>query len=119
MVVDDDSYAKYITQHHLKRLGLTNIVEANDGEMALKLLETERVNLIISDWRMPNMSGIDFFQAVKGREALKDIPFLMITVEADHVKIHEARTLGIDDCLTKPIVADVFEKKVNTLLNLG
>ncbi len=119
MIVDDDSYAKHITQHHLKRLGLENIVEASDGAVALKILETEKIDLIITDWYMPALSGLELFQAVREKEDLKTIPFLMITVEADQVKIQEARDLGIAECLTKPIVAENFEKKIKALLNLS
>ena len=78
----------------------------------------EEVDLIISDWNMPIMDGLEFFQAVKKEELTKDIPFLMVTVEDSKEKVIEAVQLGIKDYIIKPLSKTQFEQKVRTLLKI-
>ena len=116
LLVDDDNYSKYILQHHLKRMGITRFTEANDGESALAKLNGEPFDLIIADRYMPGMEGIEFFSRLQANDALKNIPFLMITMESDGVKIQEASDAGVEHYLVKPIDAESFETIVKKLL---
>ena len=78
----------------------------------------EEVDLIISDWNMPVMNGLEFLQAVKKEELTKDIPFLMVTVEDSKEKVIEAVQVGIKDYIIKPLSKTQFEQKVRTLLKI-
>ncbi|KMP11671.1 hypothetical protein UR09_02720 [Candidatus Nitromaritima sp. SCGC AAA799-A02] len=118
LLVDDDNYSKYIIQHHLKRMGITQFVEANDGESAMAKIKDESFSLIIADRYMPGIGGIDFFKSMQEDDALKNIPFLMITMESDSAKMQEARDAGIQNYLVKPISAEGFEKMVRGILNI-
>ena len=78
----------------------------------------EEVDLIISDWNMPVMDGLKFFQAVKKEELTEDIPFLIVTVEDSKEKVIEAVQVGIKDYIIKPLSKIQFEQKVRTLLKI-
>ena len=76
LVVDDFATMRRIVKGVLKQLGFENIVEAEDGSIALDTLKKEEIGLIVSDWNMPNMTGLDLLKAVKGDNGLKGIPFI-------------------------------------------
>jgi PleD family two-component response regulator len=94
------------------------IVASTNGQIALEKLKTQKADLIISDWHMPVMEGLEFYKAVKKEETLKDIPFLMVTVEDSKEKVIEAMKLGIRDYIVKPLQKSSFEAKVKTLLKI-
>ena len=79
----------------------------------------EEVDLIISEWNMPVMDGLEFFQSVKKEELTKDIPFLMVTVEDSKEKVIEAVQIGVKDYIIKPLSKTQFEQKVRTLLKIS
>ena len=83
-----------------QKLGYTNVVLSGDGEIALKELELKSFDLIISDWHMPNMDGLDFYKALSKNQKWSDIPFLLITEEKERNKVVEA---GIKEYLVKPV----------------
>jgi len=76
----------------LKSIGFSNFIEAEDGVIALKTLEKEKVDLIISDWIMPNMNGLEFLKAVKKDDRFKGIPFIMVTAEGQKGNVLEPST---------------------------
>jgi two-component system chemotaxis response regulator CheY len=116
MVVDDSSVMRQIIKNNLKQLGfeLENLFDAEDGEEALGKIE-EGVDLIISDWNMPKMTGIDFLKAVRSDGVLKEIPFLMVTSEADKEKIMEAVQAGVNQYIVKPFNANQLEEKIREI----
>jgi two-component system chemotaxis response regulator CheY len=77
LVVDDFATMRRIIKGVLKQLGFSDIIEAEDGDIALKVLQKEKVGLIVSDWNMPNMTGLDLLKAVRSDDKLKATPFLM------------------------------------------
>jgi two-component system chemotaxis response regulator CheY len=81
LTVDDFSTMRRIIRNMLRQLGYTNIVEAEDGVEALSLLQREKVDFVISDWNMPNMSGLGLLKAIQGRQP-QTIPVLLVTAEA-------------------------------------
>ena len=97
LVVDDFSTMRKIIKNVLKQIGIESVVEAENGKMALDLLKKEEVDLIISDWIMPEMTGIDFLKACKADENIKKIPFVMVTAEAQKGNIMEAIKSGVDN----------------------
>jgi two-component system chemotaxis response regulator CheY len=117
MVVDDSSVMRQIIKNNLKQLGfeLENLLDAGDGEEALTKIGVGNVDLIISDWNMPRMTGIDFLKTIRADEALKEIPFLMVTSEADKEKIMEAVQAGVNQYIVKPFNANQLEEKIREI----
>jgi two-component system chemotaxis response regulator CheY len=117
MVVDDSSVMRQIIKNNLKQLGFdqTNLLDAEDGEQALKKINEDEVDLVISDWNMPKMTGIDFLKAVRADGSLKELPFLMVTSEADKEKIMEAVQAGVNQYIVKPFNATQLEEKIREI----
>jgi two-component system, chemotaxis family, chemotaxis protein CheY len=116
LIVDDDSFARGIIRHHLARLGFKNIFEVSDGEQALATLRSARMQLVIADRYMPVLNGLELFCGIQSDPALKDIPFVMITIEDNRARIEDAAKLGICHYLVKPFNAKVFDAKVHEVL---
>ena len=79
LVVDDFATMRKVIRNLLKKIGYENVVEAEDGVMALKELKAQKVDFVISDWNMPNMTGLELLKAVRGDGDLQKTPFLMLT----------------------------------------
>jgi len=117
IVVDDSSVMRQIIKNNLKQLGFeqSNLVDAEDGEQALKKISEDAIDLVISDWNMPKMTGIDFLKAIRSDGALKELPFLMVTSEADKEKIMEAVQAGVNQYIVKPFNATQLEEKIKEI----
>ena len=115
-VVEDEKVSCEMTIELLKKMGINNIVVSTNGETALHKLKMQKADLIISDWHMPVMDGLEFYKAVRKEESLKNTPFMMVTVEDSKEKVIEALKLGIKDYIVKPLQKNSFESKVKTLL---
>jgi len=117
IVVDDSSVMRQIIKNNLKQLGfeLANLLDAEDGEEAMKRINEGGVDLVISDWNMPKMTGIDFLKSVRSDGAFKDLPFLMVTSEADKEKIMEAVQAGVNQYIVKPFNANQLEEKIKEI----
>jgi two-component system sensor histidine kinase/response regulator len=102
LVVDDFDTMRRVTVNQLKLLGASNIITANDGAEALRILHNQRVDMILSDWNMPVMTGIDLLRAVRADEKLFTLPFVMITAEAERHHVQTAVTSGVSAMLLKP-----------------
>lgn len=118
LIVDDDEFARGIIKYHLVRLGFKNIVEASDGEQALDALRSDRKDLVIADRYMPKLNGLELFCNIQTDKSLKNIPFIMITMEDNKAKIGDALKLGIRHYLVKPFNAEKFDAKVQEALQL-
>ncbi|MCL2231653.1 MAG: response regulator [Treponema sp.] len=92
-----------------------NFVEAKDGVEALTLLQAQPIHLILLDWNMPNLSGIDFLKQVRAMEEYKELPIIMVTSEAAKFNVIEALKHGATDYITKPIKLDLFKSKLAKL----
>ncbi len=118
LLVDDSSTMRKIIGRSLRQAGLdfANIFEAGDGLEALEVLEKETVDVVLSDINMPNMNGIEFLREKANREAIKDIPVLMISTETGDDIIGEAKSLGAVGSLKKPFTPDKVNEVVGPLL---
>ncbi|MZH02778.1 MAG: response regulator [Nitrospinae bacterium] len=116
LVVDDDSFARGIIRHHLVRLGFKTILEVGDGEQALATMRTAKMQLVIADRYMPVMNGIELFCGMQTDPTMKDIPFVMITMENNFEKMEDAANLGIQYYLVKPFNAEMFDSKIHEVL---
>lgn len=116
LVVDDFATMRNIMRNILRKLEFSAILEAEDGRQALATLKTSKVDLIISDWNMPNMSGLDLLQHVRAAADLKDIPFLLVTAEAQQDNIVKAVQAKVNNYIVKPFTAEILDKKLAALL---
>ncbi len=115
LVVDDFSTMRRIVRNLLKELGFANIDEAEDGVVALQKLRGSRFDFVISDWNMPNMDGMALLQNIRSDEALKKIPVLMVTAEAQKENIVAAAKAGASGYVVKPFTAVTLEEKLNKI----
>jgi len=116
MIVDDFAGMRTILKHTLHLLGYDRIVEARGGQDALLKLKNEPCNLIISDWSMPNMTGLEFLSALKEDPQLKKVPFLMITAKSERANVIEAAHAGVTHYMIKPFSAEALQKKLEAIL---
>lgn len=115
LVVDDFPTMRRIVKNLLKQIGFENIDEAEDGMQALQKLKTGQYGLVVSDWNMPNMEGIDLIRKIRQDPNLKDTPFLMVTAEAEKEKVIEAIKAGVDNYIVKPFTAEVLKEKLEKI----
>lgn len=116
MVVDDFEAMRQVISTQLRSLGVDKIVTANNGAEALRILQTQHVDILLSDWNMPVMSGLDLLKAIRSDEQLYSLPFIMITAEAEHERIEEAIACGVSGLLVKPYTIEGLATRVDKAL---
>jgi len=102
-----------IVKNVLKQINIENVVEAENGKHALNVLKSEEVDLIISDWMMPEMTGIEFLKVCKEDEEKKKIPFIMVTAEGQKDSVMEAIKSGVDNYIVKPFTPDKLKDAID------
>jgi two-component system chemotaxis response regulator CheY len=112
LVVDDFATMRRILKNILRQIGFTNISEADDGKDALTMLKKKKFDLILCDWNMPEMPGIELLRKVRADDGLKDIPFVMITAEAKKENILAAVQAGVSNYVVKPFTAETINEKL-------
>jgi len=115
LTVDDFSTMRRIIRNMLRQLGYNNVVEAEDGAEALSLLHREKVDFVISDWNMPNMSGLDLLKAIRADDNLKPLPVLLVTAEALKENVVEALKAGVNNYVIKPFTAETLKEKIDAI----
>jgi len=115
LVVDDFATMRRIVKNILKQLGYENIHEADDGTSALEVLKREKIDFIISDWNMPQMSGIELLKTVRATEAWKDLPFLMVTAEGQKENVIEAVKNKVNNYIVKPFTPETLMEKISKI----
>lgn len=116
LIVDDFATMRKVIRNLLKQGGFENVVEAEDGVAALKVLKSQQVDFIISDWNMPNMSGLELLKAVRGDDELKALPFLMVTAEALKDNVVAAVKAGVSNYIVKPFTAEVLNETIEKIV---
>jgi two-component system chemotaxis response regulator CheY len=116
LIVDDFATMRKVIRNLLKQIGFENIAEAEDGEMALKELKSQNISFVISDWNMPNMTGLELLKAVRADSALHKTPFLMVTAEALQDNVLQAVKAGVDNYIVKPFTAEVLNEKISEII---
>lgn len=119
LVVDDAAAMRGMVKRLLRELGLTNLREAENGSLALDQLKRKRAGLVVSDWNMPVMNGIDLLRAIRADAVLKETPVLMVTAEAKKENLIEALQAGVDNFIVKPFTAKTLEEKLNKIFAGG
>ena len=115
LVVDDMSTMRRIVKNVLKQIGYTDMGEAENGEEGLKKLRAGGYGLVVSDWNMPVMTGIELLRAIRADPELKHLPVLMVTAEAQKENIMEAVQAGVNNYVVKPFTAEALQEKLNKI----
>jgi len=115
LVVDDFSTMRRIVRNLLKELGFTNVQEAEDGVEALHKLRGDQFDFVVSDWNMPNMTGIELLCAIRADASLKHLPVLMVTAEAKKENIIQAAQAGASGYVVKPFTAATLDEKLKKI----
>ncbi|MBP9944622.1 MAG: chemotaxis response regulator CheY [Desulfomicrobium sp.] len=115
LIVDDFSTMRRIIKNILRQLGFNNILEADDGTSAWEVLNRDQIDFIISDWNMPQMTGIELLRKVRASEEFADLPFLMVTAEAQQENIIEAVQAKVSNYIVKPFTAETLGQKINKI----
>ncbi len=115
LVVDDFSTMRRIIKNLLRDLGFTNTSEADDGTTALPMLQSGNFDLLVTDWNMPGMQGIDLLKAVRADPNLSHMPVLMVTAEQKKEQIIEAAKAGVNGYIVKPFTAATLKEKLEKI----
>jgi len=116
LIVDDYTAMLRLLRNLLHQLGFSRVFEAADGVEALEILRSEEIGLVISDWNMDRMSGIEFLREMRADDTLKDIPFIMITAEGSSANVIEAREAGVTNFIVKPFTVETLRAKMVSVL---
>ncbi len=116
LIVDDSATMRRIIRNNLKFAGYDDAVEAGNGVEGLACLAGNPIDLIITDWNMPEMNGIEFVKAVREKDQLKQLPVLMITTVAERENIMIALAAGVTNYIVKPFDAETLKKKLDQVL---
>lgn len=116
LIVDDYKTMLRIIRNLLKQLGFNNVDEATDGSAALQKLRDKEYHLVISDWNMEPMSGMQLLMEVRADTKLKDLPFIMITAESKTENVIAAKEAGVSNYIVKPFNAATLKTKLAAVL---
>lgn len=117
LVVDDFSTMRRIVRNLLVELGFSGplIQEADDGENAMVMLKSQPFDMVVTDWNMPNMTGIDLLRAIRAEASLKGMPVLMVTAENNRDQIIAAAQAGVNGYIVKPFTAATLQEKLTKI----
>jgi two-component system, chemotaxis family, chemotaxis protein CheY len=116
LIVDDFATIRRITRNILNELGFGTVIEAEDGDVAVKILEGQKVDLIISDWNMPRMTGLDLLKWVRANSQISSVPFLMITAENQKENVVAALRAKVSQYIVKPFTPATLAEKLANIL---
>lgn len=117
LLVDDSGTMRTIQHRCLNKLGINDVVEAEDGKMALDLFTQASFDVVLTDWNMPNMDGLTLLKEIRTRN--KEIPVVMITTEAERARVVMAIQAGVSDYLVKPFTPDDLKGKLQKWVAVG
>ena len=116
LIVDDYKTMLRIMRNLLKQLNFNNVDEASDGAMALEKLRSKNYGLVISDWNMEPMTGLQLLKEVRADDRLKSMPFIMVTAESKSENVIAAKQAGVSNYIVKPFNADTLKTKMSSVL---
>lgn len=116
LVVDDFEPMRKVTSGQLRAMGANTVITANNGSEALHILQNRRVDVVLSDWNMPVMTGLDLLKAVRADARLARLPFIMITAEVARERVEEAIACGVSELLVKPYTSDRLAVRIEKTL---
>jgi len=118
LVVDDQTSVRQMTRLTLEEIGVRLIHEAENGSRAIEMASVQPLDLIISDYNMPEMDGIEFLRAVRGHPSARRVPFILVTGRGDRELVVKAAQAGANNYVVKPFTADILRKKIEQVLGV-
>lgn len=119
LVVDDSSTMRRIIRNTLERLGHTDVIEAEHGVEAWEKLSTdESVKVVITDWNMPEMNGLDLVKKIRAEQKYADMPIIMVTTEGGKAEVITALKAGVNNYIVKPFTPQVLKEKLEDVLGV-
>ncbi|MDR2096300.1 MAG: response regulator [Treponema sp.] len=116
LVVDDSRIMRNIVKNTFSQLKIPcQFMEASNGKEALQIISSQKIDLVLLDWNMPELSGIEFLKMVRAKDEYKDIPIFMVTSEAAKYNVIEALKNGATDYIIKPINEKIFQEKLSKI----
>lgn len=115
LIVDDSSTIRFMVVKILREMGCKDIIAVESAEQALPVMSTEKIDLVLLDWNLPKMAGIDFLSIIRQDSAYKKVKVLMVTTVNEKSNILKALKIGIQGYLVKPINREVLEAKVKEM----
>lgn len=120
LVVDDSSTMRRIIKNTLQRLGYEDILEAEHGLQAWEIMDTiEGIKVLITDWNMPEMNGLDLVKKVRADQRFVDIPIIMVTTEGGKAEVITALKAGVNNYIVKPFTPQVLKEKLEVVLGVN
>ena len=116
LVVDDSPTMRRIVINALHSFGYNDVVEASDGQDALAILYTEKIDFVITDWNMPNMNGLELTKAIRSDAALGSLPVLMVTTRGIKEDIVQALQAKVNNYIVKPFTPAVLKEKIQAIV---
>ncbi len=116
LVVDDSPTMRRIVINALRTFGIEEIIEAEDGQDALSKLRSDKVDFVITDWNMPNMTGLELTKAIRSDDKLKSLPILMVATRGLKQDIIEALQARVNNYVVKPFTPQVLKEKIDAVL---
>jgi len=116
LVVDDYSTMRRIIRNLLNQIGFANVDEASDGQQALTMVQAKKYGMIISDWNMEPMSGLELLRHIRANPEHKGIPFIMVTAESKTENVITAKQAGVNNYIVKPFNAETLKAKIAAVL---
>ncbi|MCO7226937.1 chemotaxis response regulator CheY [Pleionea sp. CnH1-48] len=116
LLVDDFSTMRRIIKNLLREIGFDDVVEAEDGKQAIAMMQNHDVDMVITDWNMPVMSGIDLLRHIRTTRDFNELPVLMVTAESKREQIVEAAQAGVNGYIVKPFNGQTLQEKIGKIL---
>jgi len=116
LVVDDSSTMRKIIANALKKVGCDEVIEAGNGQEGLQQLSSSAVDLVVTDWNMPVMNGLEFVRELRGLASCASIPVLMVTTNAETADVSGAKEAGVNDYVVKPFTPDTLKDKISAVM---
>ena len=116
LVADDLRSMRNVIKSILRNIGFANIYDAEDGQQSLNVLRKETIHLVVCDWNMPKMTGLELLETMRADSNLADIPFIMVTAENSKERITQAIEAGTDEYVVKPFNEETLRKKIANAL---
>jgi two-component system chemotaxis response regulator CheY len=115
LIIDDSNSARYVMVRILREIGYKELVAVESAEDGLERLKTEKINLILLDWNMNGMSGIDFLKRIRAEQPTKNLPVIMVTTVNERNHVIQALKLGIQGYFFKPVTKEIMVAKLREI----
>lgn len=115
LVVDDFATMRKIVRNILKQIGFDNLIEAEDGQAALQVLKNDNIGLVVTDWNMPNMTGLELLEKIRTDPKTAHLPVLMVTAEGLKENVVAAVKAGVNNYVVKPFTAEILQEKIEQI----